>query len=453
MKVLFSNPPWWLGPSAAPGQAAWVSGVRAGSRWPAAYPAHSSPDRFRFGDYLPYPFFLGYAASYARAQTGAEIHFRDSIALRDSYDRYYRQLVHERYDYVFIETSSPSWDHDQQVLLGLHRLCPHTRIVVTGPVAATRAHEILERHPVYACIKGEYDKASVRVIQGASGVVDFDLMTQDEMNAAPFPHYDDLHAKRYWDCNPPGQVRPHAQIWSSRGCPYKCIFCVWPATMTGNDPDGAGVRKVRYYTPEYLEAFISELLDRYHYKCIYFDDDTFNLGDRHVRGVCEVMARLGVPWAAMCRADTVGLATWRVMKESGCFGVKIGFESGNQWVLDHIVKKNLDLERSKAVLHEIKRLGMTVHGTFTVGLPGETEAQMQETLRFAGAIPLDSLQISGAATIEGTPLHTLQQRGSLEGYAGAVVGDELICQADGNAKFVDIFERSQRSFESEPATS
>ena len=96
---------------------------------------------------------------------------------------------------------------------------------------------------------------------------------------------------------------------------------------------------------------------------------------------------------------------------------------------------------------------MTVHGTFTVGLPGETEAQMQETLRFAREIPLDSLQISGAATIEGTPLHTLQQRGSLERYAGAVVGDDFIREADGNAKFVDILERSQRCFESEGATS
>src|SRR5690606_9291034 len=108
-------------------------------------------------------------------------------------------------------------------------------------------------------------------------------------------------------------------------------------------------------------AFLTELVERFNYRCIYFDDDTFNLGNRHVLGMCEVMSRIGLPWSAMCRADTIKMDTWRAMKESGCFGVKLGFESGNQWVVDNIVKKNLDLERAREVVYELKRLGMTVH--------------------------------------------------------------------------------------------
>ncbi|MFM7368775.1 MAG: hypothetical protein ACKO2Z_13490, partial [Sphaerospermopsis kisseleviana] len=113
------------------------------------------------------------------------------------------------------------------------------------------------------------------------------------MNQSPFPYFDELHAYRYWDANPIGQRPPHAQIWSSRGCPFKCIFCVWPAAMTGNDPEGKNPRTVRQYSPEYMEAFIRELIERYQYKCIYFDDDTFNLGNRHVLQMCEVMSRIG----------------------------------------------------------------------------------------------------------------------------------------------------------------
>ena len=97
---------------------------------------------------------------------------------------------------------------------------------------------MLEAAPIHACARGEYEKGVTRVIDGADGVIDFDLLTLQEMNNAPFPYYDEVIAHRYFDNNPHGQQMPQAQVWSSRGCPFKCIFCVWPATMTGNDPDG-----------------------------------------------------------------------------------------------------------------------------------------------------------------------------------------------------------------------
>lgn len=438
MKALFTNPPWWIRQEGTPPKRYWIAGVRAGSRWPMTGAVASSPDRFRFGDYLPYPCFMGYAASYAQRHTDAQIFFRDSIALRESYDTYYRHIEHGGYDFIFFESSSPSWGNDTNIIREIHRRSPNARIVVTGPVMAAKAENALAELPIHACIKGEYEKGSVRVINGESGVLDFDLLTTEEMNSAPFPYYDDTHAKRYWDGSPAGQQRPQAQVWASRGCPFKCIFCVWPATMTSNDPDGAHPRKVRHYTPEYVEALVRELIERYHYRCIYFDDDTFNLGDSHVRGICEVMAHVGVPWSAMCRADTIRMETWAIMKESGCFGVKIGFESGNQWVVDNIVKKRLDLELAKEVVYELKRLGMTVHGTFTLGLPGETPEQMEDTKRLANELPFDTCQASGTAVIEGTPLHTLEKHGHLDAYAGARIDAGYESESDGNVRFQHI---------------
>jgi len=434
MKVLFSNPPWWEGQEGTPPRRYWRAGVRAGSRWPFTLLVAASPDRFKPGGYLPYPFFMGYATTYLQRATEADVHFRDSIALRESYDRYFANVASERYDFIFIESATPSWHNDRQVIDELARRSPATKIVVTGPITSTKAEGILANHPVYACIRGEYEKGCVRVVNGESGIIDHDLLTKDEMNAAPFPYYDHVVARRYWDCNPRGQRRPQAQVWSSRGCPYKCIFCVWPATMTGNDPDGKGRRMVRQYTPEYVEAFLTELVERYHYKSVYFDDDTFNLGDRHVLAMCEVMTRVGLPWACMCRADTIKLETWTVMRDSGCVGVKIGFESGNQHVVDDIVNKRLDLERGAEVVHELNRLGMSVHGTFTYGLPGETKEQMLDTKRFIERLPFDSVQESGAAEIEGTPLHTLRQQGRLEKYQGARLDEDYAVMADGSKK-------------------
>lgn len=446
MRVIFSNPPWWqgicpiLGPHGQP-MNAHVGGVRAGSRWPHTGPKWRSPDNFVFGGYMPYPFFMGYAATYAQAKTGAEVVMRDSIALSESYQSYIHYLDENRFDLMFIESATPSWEHDSHLIRILKARYPHMRIAVAGPIGYL-GPKMMEDYPVDACIRGEYEKGAVRVIQGESGYIDFDLLTRQEMNAAPFPYYDAVIAHRYLDTSPVGQVFPHAQVWSSRGCPYKCIFCVWPATMTGNDPDGSGKRSVRHYTAEYMEAFLAELVGRYGFKSIYFDDDTFNLGDAHVEAMCGVMSKLGLPWSAMCRADTIKRDTWRLMKESGCFGVKLGFESGNQYVVDKIVNKRLDLEKAREVVLFLKNeLGMTLHGTFTIGLPGESEAQMGDTRSFIASLPFDTHQLSGCAEIEGTPLHTLSQRGELARYEGARMSDDYVRISDGAIKAARLSSR------------
>ena len=440
MKVLYSNPPWWEGIERCGTMKYWRAGCRAGSRWPFTYLVRSRPDKFVFGDYLPYPFFMGYAASYLREKSNAQVLLRDSIALRESYRAYYNYLKNERFDFIVIESATPSWENDSKIIQNIQAVCPDSKIVLTGPITSTKADEILDRFPVYACIRGEYEKGSFRVVEGEQGLIQHDMLTVKELNEAPFPYFDEVIAHRYADLNPEGQQFPHAQVWSSRGCPYKCIFCVWPATMTGNDPDGTGKRAVRHYSPEYMEAFLRELVERYQFKSIYFDDDTFNLGDRHVVGVCNVMKKIGLPWSAMCRSDTIKLETWGLMKESGCFGVKIGFESGNQYVIDHIVNKRLDLEQASSLVHELKRLGMTVHGTFTYGLPGETQEQMMDTKKLVVSLPFDSVQESGTAEIEGTPLHTLRTAGSLEKYSGAKIDENYVEHSDGIRKWETVLE-------------
>ncbi len=231
---------------------------------------------------------------------------------------------------------------------------------------------------------------------------------------------------------------PHAQVWSSRGCPYKCIFCVWPATMTGNDPERTRARTVHHYSADYMDGYLPEMVERYRFRSIPFEDDTFNLGNAHVLRMCEAMRRIGLPWSAMYRADTIRLKTWAAIKESGCFGVKISIESGSQYVVDKIVDKHLDLEECRAVIHKLKRLGMTVHGTFTYGLPGETIEHMQETEQIIQSLPCDTIQQSGTAEIEGIPLHTLRQSGNLSRYEGARIDSNYGREVDGSLKYQEL---------------
>ena len=75
----------------------------------------------------------------------------------------------------------------------------------------------------------------------------------------------------------------------------------------------------------------------------------------------------------MCRADTCKKENWKIMRDNGCKGVKIGIESGSQYVVDKIVNKHLDLKYVQDIVSHIRSLNMSVHGTFTYGLPGETK--------------------------------------------------------------------------------
>lgn len=434
MKILFSNPPSFdVGKDNELRK--WV---RAGSRWPHSYPALSRNDVWQDGGYIPFPFFMAYAAAYvARAFPDARVTLRDSVARHEGYQKWCDYLTIEQPDFVFVESASPCWHLDVKNVERIAKYAPRAKIVVCGPITSIKSDEILRTLPVTACIKGEYEKGAVRAIGGAVGVIEHDLLTAAEMNAAPFPVMNADEVWRYFDACPGPTVTPQAHVWASRGCPFKCIFCVWPAVMTGDDPEGDSKRSVRFYSADYMRAFLKEIVARHRFRSIYFDDDTFNLGNKHTQEMCAVMREIGLPWAAMCRADTSTEETWRAMRDSGCYGVKLGFESGDQHVVDRIVNKGLNLDEARRTVIFLRNLGMRVHGTFTYGLPGETPEQMKRTKEYIARLPLTSIQESGTAEIEGTPLHTLRERGHLDAYADAKI-EGFDGEADGVKKFETI---------------
>lgn len=431
MRVLFSNPPWW----AQGDKGELRQGRRAGSRWPFTIQAYYRPDEFRFGGYYPFPFFMGYAASYAqKAFPGAEVQFRDSITRGESYRTYEAFLRAWQPDWIVIESATAAWAHDQTVIEKIHGWLPGAKIVLTGAMPES----FTIPGGVWAVARGEYEKGVVRAIGGEAGAIGHDLLTTAEMNAAPWPMLDEMCAMNYWDSNPIGQKAPHLQVWSSRGCPFRCCFCVWPAVMTGNDPTGAGKRSVRLYSKEYMAEYIGQMIARKPYRTIFFDDDTVNLVDKHTIELCEVMRGVKLPWTAMCRADTSSREVWQDMKDSGCVGVKLGFESGSQAVIDRIINKRLDLKEAAETAKWLRGIGLSVHGTFTIGLPGETKEQRQETVNFIRQLyidgALDTHQLSGTAEIEGTPLSNMKQGEALKAYPGAVKDGDYVSNPDGQIK-------------------
>lgn len=208
--------------------------------------------------------------------------------------------------------------------------------------------------------------------------------------------------------------------------------------MTGNDPDGTGRRAVRNYSPEHMAEQIARAIYAHGYKSLYDDSDTFNLQERHTIDMCAVYRKTGLPWSAMCRADTISRETWQLMKDSGCFGVKIGFESGSQRVIDSIINKRLNLKEAADTARYLRSIGLTVHGTFSIGHPGETPAEAQQTIDLIHDLyasgGLDTHQLSGTAVIEGTPLDTIEHGAHLKAYDAAVIDENYVRFTDGQMK-------------------
>lgn len=411
-RVLFINPPWWVnGPDGRLRR-----GVRAGSRWPFTTISEFAPDNFRLGVYLPAPLFLMSAAAWVKREFPEhEVILRDSIARGESYTTFSRWLVQHKPDYVVLETGAASWEHDRNSLLSIKKKWPDVKIGVAGPTVTHLAAKD-EGGVVDAWLIGEFEKPSGAFLQGGRGIIPFNALTRDELKSAPFPLFDEDVWHHYADGNPRGASIPELQLWGSRGCAWRCNFCAQPATMTNWDPTGKGKREIRFYSPGWIEGFIYWRIDKAKAEgrpltSIRFDGDTENANNKHTLEICEVMRRIGLPWSMMCRADTSSREVWQEMKDSGCFGVKLGFESGSQRVVDEVVGKRLDLAKGIETARWLRSIGMTVHGTFTEGLPGETAEERQMTHDFIrkhavkfGGDALDTFQLSGAALMEGTPM-------------------------------------------------
>jgi radical SAM superfamily enzyme YgiQ (UPF0313 family) len=148
-------------------------------------------------------------------------------------------------------------------------------------------------------------------------------------------------------------------------------------------------------------ALVPELFPQV--KELFFDDDTFTDDRPRAEAVARGLARLGITWSCNAKAN-VPRETLQVMKDNGLRLLLVGYESGSQQVLNN-VKKGLRVDRARRFASDCRDLGITVHGTFILGLPGETAETIQETIRFAREVNPHTIQVSVAAPYPGTELH------------------------------------------------
>lgn len=268
----------------------------------------------------------------------------------------------------------------------------HVDFVLNGEYEFTTLELVkkLDKEKNYGRIKGLTFRKGRKVIKNPPRplIKNLDILPWPARHLLPMGKYNEGFAEY-----------PNQQMISSRGCPFHCIFCVYPQVFYNHT--------IRLRSAVDVVDEMEFLLDKYKPKEIYFDDDSFTIIPKHVTNICnEIIKRgLDIQWSCMGHAN-LSYDLLKLMVRSGCVGIKFGVESGSQDVLKKMGKP-LDLRMVKKFVENCKKLGLKTHATYMVGLPFETKADMEKTLRFALELGTDSFQISIATPYPGTAFYKM----------------------------------------------
>jgi len=325
------------------------------------------------------------------------------------------------YDLAVLHTSAPSFAHDVRVAEALREVNPSLRVGFVGAHVAVAREAALRASAAIDFVAGaEFDFTIQEVAQGhpldrvaglsyrVNGRLDRtpERAVLEDMDRLPFVvdvYERDLEVERYFIGY---LLHPYVSLYTGRGCRSKCTFCLWPQTVGGH--------RYRTRSVEHVVAEIAHATKLFpQVKEYFFDDDTFTDDLPRAEAIARGLGRLGVTWSCNAKAD-VPYATLKVLKDNGLRLLLVGYESGSQAILNNI-KKGLRIDRAREFTRNARALGIKIHGTFIMGLPGETRETIEETVRFALDIDPDTIQVSLAAPYPGTALHReARERGWLQ---------------------------------------
>jgi hopanoid biosynthesis associated radical SAM protein HpnJ len=332
------------------------------------------------------------------------------------------------YDQVIVHTSTPSFANDAKFAARLKEENPKVTVGMVGAQTGVMPLEYLDRAPAADWVSaGEFDYVCVDVASGKPlrdipGIAyrengRIELTSQrpiiTDMDALPSVldvYKRDLTIENYFN----GYLdHPYVSLYTGRGCKSKCTFCLWPQTIGGHlyrvrsaESVEAEMARAKTLFPEVSEYF--------------FDDDTLTDNLPRVEEIARRLGRLGVTWSCNAKAN-VPRKTLEILKANGLRLLLVGYESGSQKILNSM-KKGTRLDHIREFAKNCHELGIKVHGTFILGIPGETLETIRETIDFAREVEPETIQVSLAAPYPGTELYRQAQEGGwLEIQTGELV--------------------------------
>jgi radical SAM superfamily enzyme YgiQ (UPF0313 family) len=196
-------------------------------------------------------------------------------------------------------------------------------------------------------------------------------------------------------------MQPVATMVTSRGCPYHCIFCY---SMHGH--------KVRFRAIDSVIDELESVVKSSGISYFIFHDECFTLLRERVFRFCDDICKRGlnIRWFCFTRGDTIDQEMAQRMAEAGCVKVSLGVESGSQEMLDRS-EKNTRLDRVEQAFRALDQAGIETRGSFILGLPGEDQQSLQQTIDFAKLLKMYQFGVNIATPYPGTKLWQLAEKG------------------------------------------
>ena len=298
----------------------------------------------------------------------------------------------------------------------LKKKAPQIPIIVGGTFASFNATHIIEDCPYIDCVgvgEGEEllvdymdhlsDPGSVTGLVWRRGeevveneprqiIKDLDQFPSPDRTSLPIDYIESLPL----DVPTILSMDKFCTMQTSRGCPYKCVYCDIPSLADG---------KWRFRSPEHVLGEMQQL-NVLGYRSIYLTDDHFLLKRKRINEICNGMIerKFQFSWGCEGRVDSIAVDQFPIMGKSRCAFLAFGVESGTQKILDRL-KKDQTLEEIEHAVNASKRHGITrAHGFFLIGSPGETEKDIMASFRFAAKLKLDTFGFNRLCVYRGTPL-------------------------------------------------
>jgi hopanoid biosynthesis associated radical SAM protein HpnJ len=363
----------------------------AGSRWPARREITS----------FWYPVWLAYPAGLIRESRllDAPPH---GVTLEETI------LIARDYEFLVVFTSTAGFKNDIRLAERIKDSNPGIKIAFVGPPVSVLPEETLNASSAidfvarrefdytvaeYAWGKRLEDLSGVSFRNDGHVIHNQDRPLLTDLDSLPFAveiYKRDLNITKY---NVPFLQHPFIAFYTSRGCPAFCTFCLWPQTFGGH--------KWRTRSSENVVAEIRRAFELFpNVRELFFDDDTFAWGKARVLELCARLKPLKFTWSCTSRVHA-DFEMLKAMKEAGCRLLIVGFESGDPVILKNI-KKGATVKQARTFMRNCKELGISVHGDFIIGLPGESPETITRTIRFAEELDCETIQVSIAHPYPGT---------------------------------------------------
>jgi hopanoid biosynthesis associated radical SAM protein HpnJ len=357
------------------------------------------------------------------------------------------------FELLVLFTSTPGFHVDVRMAGMMKDLNPKLKVCFVGPPVTVEPEKVLREKAIDFVVRREFDYQIVDYangkpldeIPGASfrrpdGTVQHNpegsyIENLDELPWVTKVYKRDLDFRRY---NVPFLKNPFISLYTSRGCPALCTFCLWPQTHSGHrwrlrsvDDVVNEVRWAKENFPDLQE--------------IFFDDDTFNYKGKRTIELCEKLGPLGVTWSCTSRVTT-DYDTLKAMKEAGGRLMIVGYESGDPQILKNI-KKGATVDMARRFTENAHKLGLTIHADFIVGLPGETRESLRNTVNFAKELDCETIQVSIAHPYPGTEFYDYAQKNGLIQLGTSMTDDQghqlpnIVYPGLDRAELVDWVER------------